>query len=96
MLLKYTGSRQYIRSDFDHKRYAFSTENNFICDVEHKAAIALLKTGQYVPVQPKENIIEKEDVFAKEDGVKGFVCKKCGKICKSKFGLQAHMRHCNK
>ena len=53
MLLKYMGSRAYIRSDFDHKRYAFSTENNFICDVEHKAAIALFKTGQYVPVQPK-------------------------------------------
>ena len=88
MLLKYTGSRQYIRSDFDHKRYAFSTENNFICDVEHKAAIALFKTGQYVPVQdtPKENIIEEE----------GFVCEKCGKVCKSNFGLQAHMRHCKK
>ena len=87
MLLKYTGSRQYIRSDFDHKRYAFSTENNFICDVEHKAAIALFKTGQYVPVQPKKPIIEKEEEF---------VCEKCGKICKSNFGLQAHMRHCKK
>ena len=86
MLLKYTGSRQYIRSDFDHKRHAFSTENNFICDVEHKAAIALFKTGQYVPVQdtPKENIIKEE----------GFVCEKCGKICKSKIGLISHSRHC--
>ena len=37
-----------------------------------------------------------EDLQAKGDGAKGFVCKKCGKICKSKFGLQAHMRHCNK
>ena len=85
MLLKYTGSRQYIRSDFDHKRYAFSTENNFICDVEHKAAIALLKTGQYEPVQSKKPIIDKEE---------GFVCEKCGKICKSKIGLISHSRHC--
>ena len=83
MLLKYTGSRQYIRSDFDHKRHAFSTENNFICDVEHKAAIALFKTGQYEPVQSKKPIIEKEEEF---------VCKKCGKICKSKIGLVGHSR----
>ena len=87
MLLKYTGSRQYIRSDFDHKRYAFSTENNFICEVEYKAAIALLKAGQYVPVQPKKNIIEKEEEF---------VCDKCGKICASKAGLLAHSRYCKK
>jgi len=89
MLLKYTGSRQYIRSDFDHKRYAFSTENNFICEVEYKAAIALLKTGQYVPVQdtPKETIIDKEEEF---------VCEKCGKICASKAGLLAHSRYCKK
>jgi len=87
MLLRYTGSRAYIRSDFDHKRYAFSTENNFICDVEHKAAIALFKTGQYEPVQPKETIIEKEEEF---------VCEKCGKICASKAGLLAHSRYCSK
>ena len=88
MKLRYTGSRQYIRSDFDHKRYAFSTENNFICDVEHRAAIQLLKTGQYEPVQDTP----KKDVFAKEDGVKGFVCKKCGKICKNKIGLVSHSK----
>ena len=87
MKLRYTGSRAYIRSDFDHKRYAFSTENNFICDVEYKAAIALLKTGQYVPVQPKKPIIEKEEEF---------VCDKCGKICASKAGLLAHSRYCSK
>ena len=87
MKLRYTGSRQYIRSDFDHKRYAFSTDNNFICEVEHKAAIALLKAGQYVPVQPKETIIEKEEEF---------VCDKCGKICASKAGLLAHSRYCKK
>ena len=31
-----------------------------------------------------------------EDKEEEFVCKKCGKACKSKFGLQAHMRHCKK
>ena len=46
----------------------------------------------------EESIDEKvkKEVFAKEDGVKGAVCKKCGKVCKSKFGLQTHMRHCKK
>ena len=43
----------------------------------------------------EESIDEKVKV---KDEVKkeGAVCKKCGKVCKSKFGLQTHMRHCNK
>ena len=80
MKLRYIGSRQYVRSDYDHKKIAFSKENNFICDVEDRAGIALLKTGQYRPVV-EEIKIEKE-----------FVCEVCGKECASKIGLMSHSR----
>ena len=88
MLLEYTGSRQYIATDFYHKRYAFSKENNFTCDVQDKAAILLLRTGQYKPVV---EVVEVEKEIKEE---KGFACKKCGKVCKSKFGLMSHSKHC--
>ena len=37
-----------------------------------------------------------EDLQAEGDGAKGFVCKKCGKVCASKAGLSAHSRYCKK
>lgn len=89
MKLKYLGHRNYVRSDFDHKRYAFSKENNFICDVEDRAAIRLIRTGQYIP------IVEVIEVTKKEIK-KGFVCEVCGKVCKNKIGLVGHSRTHNK
>ena len=52
-------------------------------------------------VKTEEPIDEKkEDVIAKEEKkeikAKGFVCKKCGKVCTSKAGLSAHSRYCKK
>ena len=47
----------------------------------------------------EESIDEKvkvKEVKIDESKKESFICKKCGKVCKSKFGLQAHMRHCKK
>ena len=56
--------------------------------------LTYVQDGKKFSPKTEESIDEK--VIENEDKEEEFVCKKCGKVCKSKFGLQAHMRHCKK
>lgn len=74
MKLKYIGGRAFVSVNYLHKRYIFSKENKFICEVPDRTIAAkLVATGQYFPVdnfaETKESvkIQEAKSKVAEED-----------------------------
>lgn len=70
------------------------------CPICKKETILLLKqkgqTWEIIDTAIKENINKPEGIISKDKEEKqisnNFVCPTCGKVCKNKIGLTAHMR----
>ena len=60
MLLKYIGKRPFISHSYGHKRYVFSKENNFICEVPFETMKQLFTRGEYIPAEAVAELTKTE------------------------------------
>lgn len=82
--LRYKGGRSQATPQWNRKKHVFNKGTGYECDVPQGLSILLVQTGEYVPVDMTDKVVEVVLMNKKH------ICEQCGFEARSEHGLNIH------